>query len=235
MKGLELKTSPEIGSQCAHPYCSETRNLEKHHLWRRSFLGGAFDWVELWDGTVVANVVYLCRKHHLQVTENKVSVEWDLARGFYWVDDNSSINRHLYPHPQIIVSDSKHERHEDEPDPYRHAGSALGGLTESSGNAYVVSGHEAFGVPMIRPPLPGEECRLCERKVPEKKKREPAKKRTTLTFRVPKDAQEDGAEVLSELIVEVEKVLRPGEEPRPGYYTICDGLGLFLLNKETIL
>lgn len=75
----------ELGGVCCHPECVRTDELEQHHLWRRSFLGGPFWRVRLPDGCVVGNVVELCREHHRTVTENKARISWD-GDGFVWGD-----------------------------------------------------------------------------------------------------------------------------------------------------
>jgi hypothetical protein len=60
------------------------RAQERHHLWRRSQIAGAYDWVEV-AGMRVRNVVDLCREHHRMITENKAWIEYDEEwRGFWW-------------------------------------------------------------------------------------------------------------------------------------------------------
>src|SRR5262249_34913942 len=59
----------ELNVICAAPGCSEQAS-DTHHLWRRSELVGAYAWVRFPDGTIVGNLVKLCRKHHEQLTVN---------------------------------------------------------------------------------------------------------------------------------------------------------------------
>lgn len=66
---------PQLGPLCAHPFCNRPWE-EKHHLWRRSFLAGAFDWVRLPDGQVVCNVVGLCLIHHGMITVNDARITY---------------------------------------------------------------------------------------------------------------------------------------------------------------
>lgn len=63
----------EIMGECACPGCDKP-GAERHHLFSRGLMGGAYDWVRLPDGTEIANLVGLCNKHHRQVTENRVHI-----------------------------------------------------------------------------------------------------------------------------------------------------------------
>jgi hypothetical protein len=60
-----------VGPFCDAPGCKRPVD-HKHHLWRRSFLGGDFWWVRvpLADNktTVIRNVIGLCYRHHEDVT-----------------------------------------------------------------------------------------------------------------------------------------------------------------------
>lgn len=51
---------------CAVPGCTKAAT-DGHHIWRRSFLAGAFDWVvvEELDSLIVPNKVGLCHDHHM--------------------------------------------------------------------------------------------------------------------------------------------------------------------------
>jgi hypothetical protein len=62
-----------VPARCAHPDC-ELMDVQAHHLWRRSFIGGDIRWVELPDGRVVGNLVPLCWTHHKLITENQASI-----------------------------------------------------------------------------------------------------------------------------------------------------------------
>jgi hypothetical protein len=69
---VEGAPGPQIapGYTCAMPACL-LRAQERHHLWRRSALGGAYDWVLVNEDALVRNVADLCRKHHQDITENR--------------------------------------------------------------------------------------------------------------------------------------------------------------------
>lgn len=73
---------------CAHPACME-RAQERHHLFRRSELKGAYDWIVKYaasgDAVKLPNVVDLCREHHRYLTENLSWVRLD-ATQFVWCD-----------------------------------------------------------------------------------------------------------------------------------------------------
>lgn len=75
--------------RCVNPFCSRRVNpdqLEPHHMFRRTALGGAFDWVKLPDGTIVANVVPLCHWHHREVTIHKADIAYFDGQ-FIWKTD----------------------------------------------------------------------------------------------------------------------------------------------------
>jgi len=59
-----------VGPYCDAPGCKRPVD-HKHHLWRRSFLGGDFWWVRVPTSrgtTVIRNVIGLCYHHHEDVT-----------------------------------------------------------------------------------------------------------------------------------------------------------------------
>jgi hypothetical protein len=73
---------------CAHPACMQ-RAQERHHLFRRSELAGAYDWIELLaasgDSVKLPNVIDLCREHHRFLTENLSWVKL-IGTQFVWMD-----------------------------------------------------------------------------------------------------------------------------------------------------
>jgi hypothetical protein len=93
-----------VPHECAHPDC-DVRDIQRHHLCRRSFLAGAYDWIE-YEGVMIQNIVGLCLEHHQQVTENKAWITWSNLGFFSWVsldehDHLYGIERKLVPHPQV--------------------------------------------------------------------------------------------------------------------------------------
>lgn len=89
---------------CSQPDCDE-HEVQRHHLVRRSHLGGAYDWIE-YEGVLIQNVVGLCLEHHQLVTENKAWIVWSPLGFFEWVnvDDHDyqfGEAKKLDPHPQV--------------------------------------------------------------------------------------------------------------------------------------
>lgn len=169
--------------RCARPFCDVRAEqgapgLELHHIWRRSFLGGGFNWAKLPDGKVVGNVVYLCREHHREITENQASIQWNTLE-FVW-DTGASVRHALSPQPPLSLSEV-----EETPDIK---------IAVKSGGNLTVGGHEKFGVPMVKAPEPGETCQLCERRLPHPKKETSPATTVVKSWRLPaaeKEAREE--------------------------------------------
>lgn len=100
VKGLEGPQFPKykVGPLCATPFCSKPVD-NVHHAWRRSFLTGAFNWVQLWDGKIVGNLIGLCYNHHLEITDNQAQIVWDESF-FYWLVAGEIIAQ-LSPQPPV--------------------------------------------------------------------------------------------------------------------------------------
>lgn len=81
--------------RCSNPYCDRIAD-HKHHIVRRSALGGAYDWVTI-QGVLTGNVTGLCYACHARITDNQIQIVWknDGAgnRGFFIND------KLLNPHP----------------------------------------------------------------------------------------------------------------------------------------
>lgn len=88
-----------LPNECSYPPCLSYA-IERHHLVRRSFLGGPFDWVE-YDSVLIQNVVGLCNEHHRMVTENQAEIRWSPLGHFDWFDCQTGESRKLSPHPRI--------------------------------------------------------------------------------------------------------------------------------------
>jgi hypothetical protein len=75
-----------------------------------------------------------------------------------------------------------------------------------------------------------EKCGLEIKSKPRKRfKGEARRTRSTISLKVPKDADEDGAGLLDEAVATLESKIS-GENPRPVYFTIMDALNYTLLN-----
>lgn len=84
-----------VGPYCQAPGCKRPVD-HKHHLWRRSFIGGDYWWVRvpINGGTkTIRNVVGLCWHHHEDVTGtgggHKAWVRWiPEAQHFIWMEND---------------------------------------------------------------------------------------------------------------------------------------------------
>lgn len=88
----------KVGPLCCVKGCGRTAD-HAHHLWRRSFLGADFAWVELWDGVVVQNLVGLCWRHHQEVTENRTEIRYLDDGYFYYLRGGADYGSLLDPQP----------------------------------------------------------------------------------------------------------------------------------------
>lgn len=91
----------KVGPVCCAPDCSRFAE-HPHHLWRRSQLGGPFDWVKLEDGTILGNKVGLCFECHRRVTDNEVRIIWHVEK-FWWCPYGTLLigDQALTPQPPI--------------------------------------------------------------------------------------------------------------------------------------
>jgi len=180
---------------CAHPFCNETTGLEKHHLWRRSFLGGGFNWVVLPDGKHVGNVVKLCLKHHQEITENKKSIVWWKDHFEIIRDEGDAVEMFgsLKPQPPLGFTDFPEEDvAQMPPDGHWLYGEAGESLTEPSGG--IIRGRSWPLHGSLPVPHEGEECELCKRRVP--KKRKPTTPTSKVhSFRLPLDQTDQLEEI----------------------------------------
>jgi hypothetical protein len=77
----ELPTNLCANQECAH------EATDRHHLFSRGLMGGAFDWVRLADGVETGNIIGLCFYCHKDVTENKAHIVLNPKDyNFYWND-----------------------------------------------------------------------------------------------------------------------------------------------------
>lgn len=100
-----------VGPVCCAPDCSRFAE-HAHHLWRRSQLGGPFDWVRLEDGTILGNKVPLCFDCHRRVTDNEVRIVW-LHDKFWWCDHGVLLigDQAISPQPPIHGKPTSVTRH----------------------------------------------------------------------------------------------------------------------------
>ena len=202
----------EPNTLCAYPGCVWTV-LERHHVWRRSFTGGDSWWVELPDGAVIGNCVWLCAAHHRLLTEG---LEAGLVYGegeLWWVDaDESSFP--LAWQPPFFCS--------------REA------FTDGIRDSKVQGKKEP--VPDVGPDF----CPTCRRRMPRRHDHAPREREAKVTRRswgvaVPVAQQEDGAAVLDELLQASRELLFDaglpyGEEGSARYHVLATSLALFVLH-----
>lgn len=92
-----------VGPYCSVPDCHRFAD-HAHHIWRRSFIGGDYRWVKLWDDTIVANLTGLCVQHHQEVTENFAVIKYMDDGVFYWAEeyrDEYEVVGELDPQPGV--------------------------------------------------------------------------------------------------------------------------------------
>jgi hypothetical protein len=203
-----------LNVRCAVMGCSE-HGAERHHLWRRSFLGGDYSWVRLPDGRRVGNCVRLCNTHHRKVTENEVFITF-LDDEFYWAPPEGVLNRLAWQPPTLDGPDGHLHLVQDEPT-YLHASDE----------------------PVESKP---DECPTCHQKIRAKIETpmEAPRPRRTWSMAVPKDDQEDGADTIDRLIIEareeLDKVgLSYGDGNKYIFNVVATALALFVLHAPRIL
>jgi hypothetical protein len=83
ISGVEGPEYP-LNQRCPVPGCEQPGGLQRHHLWRRSDLGGDYWWVKS-DDRFVGNCIKLCRYHHRELTDNQSRIRFD-GLTFTWKD-----------------------------------------------------------------------------------------------------------------------------------------------------
>lgn len=217
----------EVGAMCAAPGCSHTAEPGGHHLFSRALMGGAFDWVRLPGGYIVGNKVPLCMDHHHLITVNKRKIVYDDA-AFWWEDDpNYAEPVKLKFQPPLISPEPELTQ-----ESYMNEDEARHNVTEP-----VVEEHHH------EEPVERAICPTCERPMPKPKiesDEEAPRLRKTWAVAVPADNQEDGADVLDELLEGIREKfesagLSYGEGKKVKYFVLATALGLFLTNSDAIL
>jgi hypothetical protein len=197
-----------VGPYCDYPGCGRPVD-HKHHVWRRSYLSGAFWWVRVPTAnatTVIRNVVGLCWRHHEDVTGagggHAGWIRWDpQAESLSWWEPNP---------------DDKWQK--------------IGTLSLPAPPAEAASSSEG---------REAERCPTCGRRKPapdHEHEPGPKRERKSWTIKVPADA-EDGAAVLDELVAGCAEVF--GHEEYTSalrrYYTVVQALTVVLQNKHRLV
>lgn len=218
----------ELNTVCASPYKDHWGWIENHHLFRRSAHPGLKDayWVELADGTVVPNRVGLCPHAHRMVTENRARIIYDDGI-FYWVDSTGTVPLDPQPGPGFTPVDWEHN-----PDYVMAPDDEVPRLATNEER-------QRIGLPLApaispesrgghKEPEPGQECRLCHRRVPHPKK--PTSPQTkTFSYRVPMD----DVEVHTEILEAAARHLGVYEQPHWRYWLATKSAAVVLQTAET--
>jgi hypothetical protein len=195
----------KVGPLCEAPGCKRPVD-HKHHLWRRSFLGGDFWWVRVHGGMVIRNVVGLCWRHHEDVTGgpggHRAWIKYIPGSvEFQWLEEDSTNGK------------------------WRQTGTlSLPAPTAASGGDE--PGREAERCPT---------CGKVKTKAHVEHEPGPKRPRKSWTIEVPAD-QEDGAAVLDELVDGCAEVFGHEEYTSKlrRYFTVVAALALVLQNRDLI-
>jgi hypothetical protein len=222
-----------VSHTCAVPRCGAIW-FDKHHVWSRTHLGGAFNWVmDTKTEEIIQNVVGLCRSHHNDITAplggHKAQIEYSTSdKCFYWrklkeIHDGtpdyaplkvSALLGEAPGHPDATEPGSFPEQ---DADPVRAAPPSL-----------------AEAIPVVASAAPhvhpGEKCPTCERKFPHPKKpSSPTSK--TKSFRLPVDV----ADSYDELVEAAAEHLGIAKEPFAHFNAVNAGLVLVLQSEAGLL
>lgn len=113
--GIEGR-SYKVGSpRCANPSCRRWAE-HAHHMWSRSAMGNkSFNWIQLPDGRVVANLVGLCPRCHGDLHDGRARIDLDTeALVFNWVDRVEQTVAPLDPQPPTpdVLDERQADNHE---------------------------------------------------------------------------------------------------------------------------
>jgi hypothetical protein len=229
----------EIPEQCAAPGCDYDA-FERHHVVRRSYTQGVGpqDYTVI-DGELLPNLVGLCRHHHFEITNNKSRISY-MGHQFFWSENQSAIGKPLNPVPlsgpslsppdaltaripRAGVTEREREREGENSVDVREPNSRSQDSEGQVGDSDAADGARASR----RPAASSETCPTCNRKLPKPKaEQEAPRPKVTWAIRVPKDAQEDGYELLRSLVEQCQEQL--GREGEPPYYALVELMWFFL-------
>jgi hypothetical protein len=213
---------------CAAPGCDQPAQ-DPHHLWRRSFLAGAYDWVQIPELEVaVGNVVGLCRFHHDQIEGGSAWIT--LERGhFYWTTLLSAAQELVWQPPVRVLNGADIVVPED--------------VAEAETAAHEEYWREDdLAHPLAKESEPGI-CPSCKRPLPHPKIDGPpqAKRpRRTWSVTVPKDERENGADVLDELLSASREQMATlglpyGETDSVKYFVLPSALAMFVQHADQMM
>lgn len=222
----------QMNTECAVPGCDDIWSLERHHLWRRSFLNGDHWWV-LPPGRKepVGNCIRLCNHHHRQITGNEARITFT-GYSFEWGSvshpDADSVPLSWQPPGCDSKTPGKNEE-----EVWKKQNEELARRTPRLPWPEARSEVTEF---IVNQPKEFPCCPTCGA-LPKKKKiespTEEKRQRKAWTISVPADQREMGADVLDELLdaarEELAKAgLQYGEEGTARYFVLSTALALFV-------
>ena len=197
-----------VGPRCSNPNCNKIAE-HAHHILRRSFLAGAYDWVEI-DGWIVGNKTGLCFACHNDVTGDigghKTAIRIDTEhRVFQW----------------CLVAEANGEVN------YIFAGL----LDPQPPTPETLSSERATGHPESEAcPLCGHKERARRADIPVSTRRRARKSWTVL---VPDDDEEHGAAVLDALVESLAPLVPNADTSRTGrYYVLVPVMTYAVMESE---
>ena len=202
--------SYKVGPRCANPQCERIAE-HAHHILRRSYLAGVYDWVEIEDW-VVGNKTGLCARCHDDVTGDvgghKAAIRIDLAhRVFQW----------------CLVADYSADTVD-----YIFAGL----LDPQPPTPESLSSERATGHPE------SETCPTCGHSMRARRVSSGGARRARKSWPVlvPDDEQEHGADVLDALVENLVPLIPNADSSRTGrYYVLVPVLAYATMNSENFV
>lgn len=204
----------DLHNECSATGCRMSAT-EGHHLVRRSetATGESVWWIN-YKGQRIGNLVGLCQAHHLQVTENRVRIQWNAHNNlFLWVTEMGYWP--LQHQPPIEMPPTQVISNADPGDETTYD--------------YVVDPEDRLdnADKHFEGPAGKRKCVTCHRVLPTpESEKEPKRERRTWTVTVPKDERENGAEVLDTLLGQCAELFSHDEGKNLRYFTLTQALAL---------
>lgn len=206
----------KVGPSCAAPFCNSFAD-HAHHVVRRSFLNGDYEWVKMPDGKIVGNLSPLCYLHHKDITENRTRIVYQEGK-FLW--DNfigDPVPLGWQPPNYELVEAAEQEKFDRAFNQHEHV------LDEEQPEKRI--------------------CKSCGQRLPKPKVETPVeekKLRRTWAVSVPVDLLEDGADTLDTLLEAAREELADagleyGQGKKVKFHILATSLGLFVQHSKSIL
>jgi len=215
----------DLNAVCAVPLCFES-NLERHHIWRRSELVGAHNWVIFPDGDLaVGNEVGLCHWHHEAVTKNAAWIRFDEDNEVFTWESILTPQVALQWQPPVVKRSevAEYQTEHEIKDTFDQPEAVITNVTNGKSNPHI--------------------CPSCKRPLPAPKidnGSEPKRPRRTWSVTVPMDERENGAATLDALLEasrdEMAKAGLPyGETEAVKFFVLTAALGLFVQHAHMLV